>query len=107
MNSNQHEKTEEVLKKVDLKEKKGRSVLAEGLSSNKRLFEIYHEKNIAAFYQTHLKGRDVDSIRVLGGYGYHHSEIIKHFFKRKQIVVNRIIEKPITILVEQIGVFID
>ena len=86
---------------------KNRAEIAKDLSSDKETFLDYHNKNLELFYQKHLKNNSISSVRILGGYGFHHSSILRSFFDEKSIVVNRIIDKPIANLVEQMGVFID
>ena len=86
---------------------KNRAAITKGLSSSKETFYEYHEENFELFYQKHLRNNSISSLRILGGYAFHHSSILNHFFNQKRVVVNRIIDKPITNLVEQMGVFID
>ncbi|MCO4814316.1 MAG: hypothetical protein KC454_06360 [Flavobacteriales bacterium] len=86
---------------------KSRACIAKGLHLYQETFCEYHEKNLEIFYQKHLHNISIKSLRILGGYAFHHSSNFIRFFHEKRIHLKRIIDKPIADLVEQMGVFID
>jgi len=86
---------------------KNRAVIAKDVYAYKESFHGYHEKNLELFYLKHLENNSISSLRIVGGYGFHHSSILSLFFDQKKIAVNLIIDKPIANLVEQMGSFID
>jgi len=109
LNSFQRKHLEELVSpsNISLKDRFKVADIAQKLGGLNEEFESYHIDNLRAFVVTDLLSFENDTLHVVGSYGYHNRELLGRILDSIDIKLEVIIEKPITHLVEQNGLFIE
>jgi len=88
-------------------EKKSLAEIAIQLHPHREEFKIFHEENIQAFYKCHLLNTNYKSIRMVGGYALHYQKWIVSCLLDHGVKIEKVEERPIVSLVEQIAPTVD
>ena len=75
--------------------------IAKGLSDYQQLFLEIHRSNFKAFCESHEVAKSSNQLYVIGGYGFHHRNILEEVFGAFGVGIVKIIQRPIDLLIEQ------
>jgi len=81
--------------------------IASQLSSNKLLFKKYHLQNFQLFARKHIFKNKRFNLQIVGSYGTNHIDYLKQELSKVNVVIEQVVDKPISLLVEQRHLFID
>lgn len=84
-----------------IKEKYVIASLSKGLSDFEQLFLEIHRANFTAFCKSHEITKSSNKVHIIGGYGFHHRDILAEVFGLFGVGLGRVIPRPIDALVDQ------